>query len=109
MDDTYFQHLPASARFGADAMVKIECRRSDRLLLGLNCLRPGQTQRTHAHADADKFYLVLRGRATLRVGDEVATVTDGALVWAPAGVPHGVVDTLEDTILVIGLAPAPAH
>lgn len=106
MDDTYFQYLPARARFAADAMVKVECRRSDRLLLGLNCLRAGQTQRTHAHAGADKFYFVVRGRATLRVGDAVTTVTDGTLIWAPAGVPHGVEETLEDTVLLIGLAPA---
>src|SRR3954463_4554670 len=57
------------ARFAAEKMQKQDCFASDRLLLGLNCFEPGQDQKVHAHEGADKFYLVLRGRATIVVGE----------------------------------------
>ncbi len=44
---------------------------SDRLMLGLNCLEPGQTQHVHDHADQDKFYHVLEGVGLFTVGDDV--------------------------------------
>jgi len=107
MPDTAFDHLDALARFDATGLQKLDCRRSARLFLGLNCLLPGQAQRVHAHAGADKFYLVLRGRATLVVGGERRAVGPGDLAWAPAGVPHGVESADEPTVLLVGLAPPP--
>ena len=32
--------------------------RSENLLLGLNCLEPGQSQPEHGHTSQDKFYFV---------------------------------------------------
>src|SRR5438552_15026112 len=74
------QHLPERARFSDAKMTKLDCFRSDRLLIGLNCFEPGQEQTVHTHAGADKFYLVVaaegrvpvvhplvRGRPRLRV------------------------------------------
>lgn len=108
MPDSAFVQLDALARFAPGSMQKVDCRRSSTLFLGLNCLLPGQTQRIHAHPGADKFYLVLRGRATLVVGDERRALGPGALAWAPAGVPHGV-DGVEDAVvLLVGMAPPPA-
>src|SRR5260370_792947 len=52
------------ARFAAAKMTKIDCFRSDRLLLGLNCFAPGQDQPAHTHPDADKFYFVVSGKAS---------------------------------------------
>ena len=43
---------------------------SARLLLGLNCLEPGQTQTMHTHTDQDKFYFVVEGNGTFTVGGE---------------------------------------
>ena len=31
----------------------------------------------------------------------------GEIVWAPAGVPHGVERALERTVLLVGIAPPP--
>src|SRR5258708_16524030 len=56
------------ARFAAAKMTKIDCFRSDRLLLGLNCFAPGQDQPAHSHADADKFYFVVSGKASFVLG-----------------------------------------
>lgn len=82
--------------------------RSARLLLGLNALDPGAEQAVHTHADQDKFYQVLEGRGSFTVGDERFDSGPGAVVWAPAGVPHGVRnDGMERLVLLVGIAPAP--
>ena len=101
------QQLPARAVFDAAKMRKIDCFRSPRLLVGLNCFEPGQSQAVHDHADADKFYLVVSGKASFRVGDDVATAAAGDLVMAPAGVAHGVERAFERTVVLVAMAPAP--
>ena len=81
---------------------------SPRLLLGLNCLEPGQTQAPHAHDGEDKFYLVLEGRAQFELGLETHSAEVGQLVWAPAGLSHGVTNPGADRlVLLMGMAPAP--
>jgi quercetin dioxygenase-like cupin family protein len=81
---------------------------SDRLLLGLNCLEPGQEQLVHTHAGQDKFYFVVEGSGTFTVGDEVRDAGVGSTIWAPANMPHGVVNTgTERLVVLVGIAPAP--
>ena len=84
-------------------MQKLDCFLSDRLLLGLNCFEPGQEQKVHAHEGADKFYLVLSGRARIVVGDESRDVAAGDLVVAPAGISHGVATAHERTVMLVGI------
>lgn len=97
----------ALASFNADKMTKRDCFRTDRLFLGLNCLARGQSQRTHSHDGADKFYLVLSGKARITIGDEEKVLGPAGIAWAPAGVPHGIEEALEDSVLLIGMAPPP--
>jgi quercetin dioxygenase-like cupin family protein len=103
----YFREIAPAAVFGADKPAKADLFTGDRLFLGLNCFEPGQSQRIHAHAGADKFYLVVSGRARLTVGDETREAGPGTVVWAPAEVPHGVAEALERTVLLVGIAPPP--
>lgn len=65
---------------------------SERLLVGLNVLRPGQTQSIHEHADQDKFYYVVEGSGRFIVGEAEQVCAAGSLILAPAGVLHGVVN-----------------
>ena len=58
--------------------------RSDRLMLGLNCLHPGQEQHPHVHGGQDKFYFVVEGKGEFVVGDERQTAGEGMVIWAPA-------------------------
>lgn len=82
--------------------------RSDALLLGVNCLEPGQVQQAHEHADQDKFYYVVEGEGNFVLGEERTTATAGEVIWAPAGVVHGVSnDGGERLTLLVGIAPAP--
>jgi quercetin dioxygenase-like cupin family protein len=81
---------------------------SGNLLLGLNCLDPGQVQPEHAHTGQDKFYFVLEGQGEFSVGDESRTLGTGMAAWAPAGHPHGVRNEGERRLVIlVGIAPAP--
>jgi quercetin dioxygenase-like cupin family protein len=101
------QHLVSRAVFDPAEPTKIDCFRSARLLVGLNCLEAGQAQPVHAHAGADKFYFVVSGNARFVVGDTTSNAVAGDLVVAPADVPHGVERAFERTVLLVGIAPAP--
>jgi len=101
------QPLHERAQFSATKMTKIDCFRSERLLVGLNCLEPGQEQKAHVHAGADKFYLVVSGKARFVLGDRTVAAGVGDLILAPAGTRHGVEQALERTILLVAIAPAP--
>ena len=100
-------HLPDHAVFSADKMTKVDCFRSERLLVGLNCFEPGQSQPVHAHAGADKFYVVLTGKANFVVGERTVAAGPGDLIVAPAGVPHGVARAETRAVVLVAIAPAP--
>jgi quercetin dioxygenase-like cupin family protein len=88
-------------------MAKVDCFRSHRLIVGLNCFEPGQSQALHTHAGADKFYVVLTGKATFLVADQEIAGGPGDFIAAPAGVPHGVARAHERTVVLMAMAPAP--
>jgi quercetin dioxygenase-like cupin family protein len=103
----YFTSVLLQARFAADKAGKADLFRGRQLFAGLNCFEPGQTQQVHTHADADKFYFLVTGKARMMVGNETREATAGDLIWAPAGVPHGVVEALERTVMLVAMAPPP--
>ena len=81
---------------------------SGRLLIGVNCPEPGQSQKVHIHGDQDKAYLVQEGTGLFAVGDEEHEAGPGAIIWAPAGVPHGVTNGgTGRLVLLVAIAPAP--
>jgi quercetin dioxygenase-like cupin family protein len=102
------QHLVDRATFRPDGMTKVDCFRSHRLIAGLNCFEPGQSQPTHVHAGADKFYVVLSGKATFVVADHEIAAEPGDFIAAPAGVPHGIARADERTVVLMAMAPAPS-
>ncbi len=74
--------------------------------VGLNCLDPGQTQSVHAHEGADKVYFVLAGSGRFTIGEVEQEAGSGSLVIAPAGVPHGVINTGSERLsLLVAIAP----
>ena len=103
----FFHEIAAASTFSAHGATKADVCRGATLFVGLNCFEPGQTQRIHTHAGADKFYLVVSGRARMTVGGETREAGPGTVVWAPADVPHGVAEALERTVMLVGIAPPP--
>jgi quercetin dioxygenase-like cupin family protein len=104
---SYFQQLDAVCGFSPERATKADLFRGERLFVGVNCFEPGQIQKPHVHAGADKFYLVVSGRARMTVGEEVREAGPGTVVWAPSDVPHGVAETLERTVMLVAIAPPP--
>ncbi len=100
----YFTTVAEHASFAEGKFTKADLARGTHLFAGLNCFEPGQSQAVHAHDGADKFYLVLEGKARMRVGEEELDAGAGTLVWAPAGVPHGVVRALERSVMLVGMS-----
>lgn len=91
-----------------EKLYKTTLFRSDALLLGLNCLEPGQTQKPHDHADQDKFYYVVAGEGVFRIGENLKSAVAGEVIWAPAGMIHGVSNEANTRLtLLVGIAPAP--
>ena len=103
----YFRAIGEAAVFAAAQPAKADLFAGRHLFVGINCFEPGQVQRVHTHTGADKFYLVVSGRASITVGHETRDVGPGTMVWAPADVPHGVAEALERTVLLVGIAPPP--
>lgn len=104
---SYFLRAADAATFSAAKASKVDLARGAHLFVGLNCFEPGQSQAMHSHRGADKFYLLLKGKARMRVGEETHIADTGTLIWAPADVPHGVEEALEETVMMVGIAPGP--
>jgi quercetin dioxygenase-like cupin family protein len=103
----YFRSIDSAGTFSRDKATKADVFLGRHLFVGLNCFEPGQSQKVHVHAGADKFYLIVTGKARMIVGDETRVVGEGTIVWAPADLPHGVVEALERTVMVVAMAPPP--
>ena len=102
-----FRSLLAEATFAPMKSTRTDLFAGGHLFAGLNCFEPGQSQRIHRHDGADKFYFFVTGKARMTVGSETREASAGDLVWAPAGVPHGVEEALERTVLLVAIGPGP--
>jgi mannose-6-phosphate isomerase-like protein (cupin superfamily) len=61
----------------------------------------------HSHADTDDFFLVLKGRLTIKMRDGDVTLGPGELFVVPKGVEHCPVAEEETHILLIEPAGTP--
>jgi mannose-6-phosphate isomerase-like protein (cupin superfamily) len=87
---TPFLDLAAATRFASDKLRKNNVFSTPRMFCDVYCFEPGQSQSAHAHADADKVYVVLQGLARIQIGEDEREAAPGTAALAPAGVPHGV-------------------
>ena len=101
MTTTPFVRVIDFAEERADKAFKHTFLQSDRLLAGLNVLRPGQQQSIHDHPEQDKFYYVVEGSGRFTVGDATQTCDAGMMILAPAGVPHGVVNDGDERLVFL--------
>lgn len=95
-------------RFSDDKMQKIPLIDSEKYFCDLYCLKPGQDQRIHTHAESDKIYFVLRGKGTFHIGSQEKELGPDEIVVARPGEPHGVRNaTIEDLVLLVFMMPRP--
>jgi quercetin dioxygenase-like cupin family protein len=103
------RHLSTFRDFSDEKLKKRNLFQTSRFFLDVYCLKPGQAQKPHAHADADKVYVVLDGTCRFTVGSEQADHGAGAAVFAPAGSSHGVENASEaDARLLVMMTPPPS-
>src|SRR6266576_531314 len=95
-------------RFSDDKMQKIPLFDSEKYFCDLYCLKPGQDQRIHSHAESDKIYLVLRGTGLFHIAGEEKELAAGETVIARPGQDHGVRNSAsEDLVLLVFMTPRP--
>lgn len=104
---SFFRVIADASAFQPGKAAKVDLFRGSQLFVGLNCFEPGQRQPAHTHAGADKFYLVVSGKARITVGTEMRVAEAGTVIWAPADVLHGVDEALEPTVMLVAIAPPP--
>ena len=98
------------ARFQPDRMAKIALGATERALVDLYCVAPGQSQKAHTHGDQDKVYVVLEGSVRITVGNDDETFGPGEAVIARAGEVHGLVnDSQTPAVLLVVVTPPPPH
>ena len=96
------------ARFNTEKMGKSTIFMSERMLVGLNSFESGQEHALHGHANQDKVYHVLQGNGLFLLEEKNIEMDAGAMLIAPAGVPHGVRNTgAERLIVLVFMAPSP--
>ena len=96
-------------RFSADKMQKIPLFESAKYFCDVYCLRPGQDQRIHSHAESDKIYFVLRGKGLFQIAGEQRELESGETVIARPGQDHGVKNaSSEDLVILVFMTPRPS-
>ncbi|SRR6056297_2053975 len=73
---------------------------------GLYFLTAGSTD-MQAHHDDDEVYLVLSGRARMRLDDEERDVGPGSLLYVSATTEHSFFEIEEDMTLLVLFSPTP--
>ncbi len=104
----YFFNWQQHAGSQTEKSYKTTLFQNEHMMVGLNCLEPGQTQSVHAHEGADKFYFVLEGSGSFSVGDDERHAEAGTIITAPAGIKHGVTNSGNERLsLLVAIAPPP--
>ena len=102
------KNVQAERRFSADKMQKVNLFETERMFADIYCLEPGQEQKRHAHAGADKIYFVLEGTGRFQIGDDEGELGPDQIVLAPGGVEHGVRNESQARlVLLVFMAPNP--
>jgi mannose-6-phosphate isomerase-like protein (cupin superfamily) len=101
-------HIDDHIRVTAERWYKGTIFQSAHMLVGVDCLAPGQSQSAHMHRGHDKMYFVQSGSGEFTIGTTVAVCTTGSVIIAPADTVHSVSNIgTEPLILLIAMAPEP--
>jgi quercetin dioxygenase-like cupin family protein len=103
------KQLSAFSAFSSEKLKKHPVFQTSRFWLDVYCLKVGQSQTAHVHAESDKVYVVLEGSCRFTVDGQSAVHGTGAVVLAPAGKSHGVENVgPSDARLLVLMTPPPA-
>jgi len=102
------KNTKSERRFSTEKMQKVNLFETERMFADIYCLEPGQEQKRHAHAGADKVYFVIEGTGRFCVGDDERDLGPDQIVLAPADIEHGVRNESQARLVVlVFMAPNP--
>jgi quercetin dioxygenase-like cupin family protein len=108
-NETFTKAYSSFLNFNPDRYGKATLYENERILVGLNCLKPGQMMQKHAHQIQTRFYLVLEGKGLVWVDDEQKELVPGLVIWVAPGKSHRIEQKgSSDLIMLVGIAPAHA-
>jgi len=96
--------------FDAKDMLKKVPLTTDKLVFNTYYLQPKQVLRLHKHPATDELFYIVAGRGQFTVGNDQAMVDAGSAVYGPANVPHGIVNSGNEQIIMVSVqAPKPVQ
>ena len=102
------KNIHGLTRFSDEKMQKIPLFDSEKYFCDLYCLKPGQDQRIHSHAESDKIYFVLSGKGLFHIAGEEKELGEGEMVIARPAQTHGVRNaSVEDLVILVFMTPRP--
>jgi mannose-6-phosphate isomerase-like protein (cupin superfamily) len=90
---------------GRTGELYLEFLRRDSMSCGLYVLEPGADDPQEPHQE-DEVYVVLAGRARLRMADQDQAVGPGSVLFVAGTVPHRFHDVTERLSVLVFFAPA---
>ena len=83
----------------------LEFLRVGAMSAGVYALPAGGTDPQKPHSE-DEIYYVVRGKAKIRMGIEIRSISDGSVIFGEARLEHRFFDIDEDLALLVIFAPA---
>lgn len=103
-----FRSIQEATRFSTERYQKHNLVSTDRSMLDVYCLLPGQRQDLHTHSANDKHYVIWRGEAEVTIGNETRTLQAGAVATAKPGEPHAIANaSARPLVVLVFQAPKP--
>jgi quercetin dioxygenase-like cupin family protein len=108
-NNEFFKDYKSYISFRAEKYGKSTLFENEHILVGLNCLAPGQEMVKHSHEVQCRFYLVLEGNGRVWIDEEQNEAKEGKVIWVPPEHTHRIVNTgIEPMVLLVGIAPTQA-
>jgi quercetin dioxygenase-like cupin family protein len=103
----FFKNYESLVSFKPDKYDKSTLFQNEQLLIGLNCLEPGQHMEKPVHEVQTRFYIVLEGKGRIGIGDIENETAKGMVAWIPAGNSHWIKNTGSvPMVLLVGITPS---
>jgi len=101
LQTTYIAHRGAVAR-----MIMTSHFLTSMEFLAYAILPAGNVIEEHSD-EVEEIYFILTGGGLMKVGGEEREVHEGDAIWIPAGEPHRLENTTEDTTVILVIAAYP--
>lgn len=83
---------------------------TDKFVFNTYFLEPRQLLKLHKHPTTDELFYIIEGRGQFTVGNNQIMVDSGSVIYGPADVPHGLVNSGDKEIVMISVqSPKPVQ